>query len=68
MIQFNEDEVCRLIKAATWYRDMQTGSDWHWDQYNDLIAKMYKYGEEASPNTVDCDLGEVGEYGVVSDT
>ena len=66
MIQFNEDEVCKLIKAVTWYRDMRTGSDWHWDQYNGLIQKIYKYGEEASPDKVDCEVDEVDEYGVVN--
>ena len=54
MIQFNEEEVCDLIKAAIWYRDMMTGSDWHWDKYNDVVTKLYKYGEDASPDPVSC--------------
>ena len=56
MIQFNEDEVCQLIKAVQWYRDMQTGSDEIWDRYNGLICKLYSYGEEVSPKEVDCEL------------
>jgi hypothetical protein len=55
MIQFKEDEVCRMIRSITYYRDQVTGSDYMWDQYNDLIIKLYKYGEEASPNPVTCD-------------
>ena len=54
MIQFNEEEVCRLIKAVQWYRDMVTGSDYMWDEYNDVMTKLYAYGEDASPNKVDC--------------
>lgn len=56
MIQFNEDEVCQLIKATQWYRDMVTGSDEIWDRYNNLMTKLYQYGEEASPKEVDCEL------------
>lgn len=54
MIQFKEDEVCRLVKAVQYYRDYIAGSDWHWDQYNNLVDKLHKYGEEASPNPVSC--------------
>ena len=56
MIQFNEDEVCQLIRATQWYRDMVTGSDEVWDRYNDLMVKLYAYGEEASPKEVNCEL------------
>jgi hypothetical protein len=55
MIQFKEDEVCRMIRSITYYRDQVTGNDYMWDQYNDLIMKLYKYGEEASPDPVACD-------------
>ena len=56
MIQFNENDVCKLIKAVTWYRDMATGSDYMWDEYNNVIIKLYQYGEEASPEEVNCEL------------
>ncbi len=56
MIQFNEDEVCQLLKATQWYRDMVTGSDEIWDRYNNLIVKLHQYGEEASPEEVNCEL------------
>ena len=55
MIQFNEDEVCQLIRATQWYRDMVTGSDEIWDRYNDLMTKLYAYGEETSPEQVNCE-------------
>ena len=55
MIQFNEDEVCRMVRAITYYRDQVSGSDYMWDQYNDVITKLYAYGEEASPNPVSCE-------------
>ena len=55
MIQFKEDEVCRMIRSITYYRDQVSGSDHMWDQYNDLIIKLYKYGEEVSPNPVACE-------------
>ena len=49
MIQFNEDEVCRMVRAITYYRDQVTSHDLMWDKYNDLITKLYAYGEEATP-------------------
>ena len=55
MIQFNEDEVCRLLRATQYYRDMATGSDEIWDRYNSLMLKLMSYGEEASPDQVDCE-------------
>ena len=51
MIQFNEDEVCRMVRAITYYRDQVTSHDLMWDKYNDIISKLYAYGEEASPCT-----------------
>ena len=55
MIQFKEDEVCRMIRSITYYRDQVTGNDYMWDQYNELIVKLYQYGEEVSPGPVACD-------------
>jgi len=54
MIQFKEDEVCRMIRSITHYRDQVSGSDYMWEQYNELIEKLYQYGEEASPKPVAC--------------
>jgi hypothetical protein len=55
MIQFKEDEVCRMIRSITYYRDQVSGNDYMWDQYNDLIDKLYQYGEETSPDPVACE-------------
>ena len=49
MIQFREVEVCRMVRAITWYRDQVSGSDDMWDDYDDLIRKIYQYGEEMTP-------------------
>ena len=55
MIQFKEDEVCKLVRALTHYRDYVTGSDEIWDRYNAIITKMYAYGEEASTTNLNCE-------------
>ena len=55
MIQFNEDDVCRILRAVTYYRDQVTGSEYMWDRYDDLATKVHQYGEEASPNPVQCE-------------
>ena len=55
MIQFKEDEVCRMIRSIAYYRDQVSGNDYMWDQYNDLIDKLYQYGEEASPDPIKCE-------------
>ena len=49
MIQFKEDEVCRMVRAITYYRDQVTGNEYMWDKYDELINKLYAYGEEATP-------------------
>ena len=48
MIRFNENEVCQMMRAITWYRDMITGSDYTWDQYDYLFNKVKNYGEEVT--------------------
>ena len=55
MIQFNEDEVCRMKRAITYYRDQVTSHDLMWDKYNDLIIKLISYGEEISPDKLICE-------------
>ena len=49
MIQFNEDEVCRLIRATVHYRDSVTSHEVIWDRYNYLVDKLRSYAEEVSP-------------------
>ena len=55
MIQFREEEVCQMVRAISYYRDQVTGSDYMWDQYNDLVTKLYQYGEDVSPSPVQCE-------------
>ena len=55
MIQFNEDEVCRMVRGLTYYRDHVTGNDYMWDKYNDLLVKLHSYGEEVSPGKLNCE-------------
>ena len=55
MIQFNEDEVCRLKRALTYYRDHVTSNDEIWDRYDILIEKLCAYGEEVSLVVLMCD-------------
>ena len=54
MIQFKEEEVCRMIRAITHYRDEVSGNEYMWDRYNELIDKLYIYGEDTSPEQVSC--------------
>lgn len=48
-MQFNEEDVCRLIRAVEFYKE-QTGSEWMWDQYNNLSRKLRDYQEQYSTN------------------
>jgi hypothetical protein len=47
MIQFNEADVCRLIKACEYYKK-ETGSEYMWDVYDDLQMKLQAYGNEVT--------------------
>ena len=47
MIQFNETDVCRLIRACEYYKD-KSGSDYMWDVYDDLQMKLQAYGNEVT--------------------
>ena len=58
MIQFNEDEVCRLLRAAVYYRDQVTGHEEIWDRYNQVIEKLRCYGEEVSTIQLECEVKE----------
>jgi len=59
MIQFKEEEVCRLIKAVQHYRDYITGSDDIWDRYNELAVKLHSYGDEVSPDLLSCEDDDI---------
>lgn len=47
MIQFNENEVCELVRAIDYMKDA-TGSEYMWDKYTRLQNKVKAYGEEVS--------------------
>ena len=44
-MRFKEHDIYRLINACKIYQD-QTGSEWMWEQYDDLIQKLQSYKEE----------------------
>ena len=45
MIQFNQHDICNLIRACEIYKE-KTGSEYMWDIYDDLQKKLEAYGEE----------------------
>jgi hypothetical protein len=47
MIQLNQDDVCRLIRACEYYKE-ETGSEYMWDVYDKLQNKLRNNGEEVS--------------------
>jgi len=46
-MRFNESDLIRLITACKCYQD-QTGSEWMWEQYENLINKIQTYKEQYS--------------------
>ena len=53
-MRFNENDICKLMKAVTYYRDMITGSDFMWEQYDHLLSKLKSYGEEVTEKALSC--------------
>ena len=53
-MKLNEDDICYLLKAVTYYRDIKTGSDYMWDKYNKLHRKLEAYGEEVTTDPLSC--------------
>ena len=56
-LQFNEGEICQLIRACECYQD-RTGSDYMFARYQKLIHKLNNYGEEHSPTHLQCELNQ----------
>jgi len=46
-MRLNDTDLTRLITACQVYKD-QTGSEWMWEQYDDLINKLKAYQENYS--------------------
>ena len=47
-MRFNQTDINRLIKGCECYQE-QTGSEYMWEQYDDLIQKLKAYQEEYCP-------------------
>ena len=48
-MRLNTNDILRLITACRTYKD-QTGSDWMWEQYDDLIHKLITYHDQNLSN------------------
>jgi len=46
-MRLNDSDITRLVKACRLYQE-KTGSEWMWDEYNDLINKLNTYKEQYS--------------------
>ncbi len=46
-MRLSDTDIIRLIKACQVYQD-RTGSEYMWDEYNDLIKKLNTYKEQYS--------------------
>ena len=46
-MRLNDSDITRLITACRLYQE-KTGSEWMWDEYNDLINKLNTYKEQYS--------------------
>ena len=47
MMRFKNEDIVRLIRACELYKD-QTGSEWMWEQYDDLVNKLKVYRDQYS--------------------
>ena len=47
MMRFKNEDIVRLIRACELYKD-QTGSEWMWEQYDDLVNKLKVYKDQYS--------------------
>jgi hypothetical protein len=46
-MRLNDCDITRLVKACRLYQE-KTGSEYMWDEYNDLISKLNTYQEQHS--------------------
>ena len=46
-MRLNDSDITRLITACKLYQE-KTGSEYMWDEYNDLINKLNTYKEQYS--------------------
>ena len=48
-MRLNTNDILRLITACRTYQD-QTGNEWMWEQYDDLIHKLITYHDQNLSN------------------
>ena len=48
-MRLNHNDIQRCITACKVYQD-QTGSEWMWEQYDDLIHKLITYHDQNLSN------------------
>ena len=53
-MQLKEDDVCLLLKCCEAYK-RETGSEYMVDKVSKVMDKLHKYGEEYSPERLQCD-------------
>ena len=46
-MRLNDCDITRLISACKLYQE-KTGSEWMWEQYDDLINKLRTYKDQYS--------------------
>jgi len=46
-MRLNDTDIARLISACLLYQE-RTGSEYMWDEYNDLISKLNTYQKQHS--------------------
>jgi hypothetical protein len=46
-MRLNDTDITRLITACKLYQE-HTGSEWMWEQYDDLINKLKTYKDQYS--------------------
>ena len=47
MMRFNEDDICRMIRACEFFKEV-TGSEYIWEKYDTLLTKLRTYQEQYS--------------------
>jgi len=52
MYNLNCSDINRLIRACEFYKDY-TGSEYMWEQYDDLIQKLQIYSNQ---NLLECEI------------
>jgi len=46
-MRLKEEDIARLIIACEYYKE-NTGSEWMWEQYDDIVQRLKVYREQYS--------------------